>query len=73
VSFNEFKKMVQRKMGGHWVSKKRGQISTVWKKVCEWVKEKVSKVRAFIKSNVHDKIRKGERSKEKAPSPKHWP
>jgi hypothetical protein len=53
------KKMVSRKMGRHWSTKERWQVSGVWKKIYKFFKQKISKMRTPCKSHTDDKLAKG--------------
>ena len=51
----DLKKWVNREMGGHWSSKKRWQISTLWKKIINRFKKKIPEVRPTCESHTDDK------------------
>jgi hypothetical protein len=46
--------MVSRKMGRHWSTKERWQVSGVWKKIYKFFKQKISKMRTTCKSHTDE-------------------
>jgi hypothetical protein len=67
------KKMVSRKMGRHWSTKERWQVSGVWKKIYKFFKQEIPKCVPLAKATQMSASQKASAVKRKRSAPNTGP